>query len=222
MADYKLDENYTRALDLIVSGRARQAFDLSQEPEPLREAYGKNAFGQSCLLARRLIEAGTRVVEVLWPNVANGAEPFVRHAHRPEHAAENGRGADARLGTVDAGDRSRPAGHARRYAGGRRRRIRPQPAAGPQHLGQRQQRRRPRPLALLLHRHDGRRRHQAGLVYGRSDKTGSAPAENPVHPTELLATVYYALGIEPQTIVYNHLKQPRELVKGSAVTALFA
>ncbi|HEX6964005.1 MAG TPA: DUF1501 domain-containing protein, partial [Lacipirellula sp.] len=72
VADYKLDENYSRALELIVSGRARQAFDLSQEPDALREAYGKNAFGQSCLLARRLIEAGTRVVEVLWPNVANG------------------------------------------------------------------------------------------------------------------------------------------------------
>ena len=41
-------------------------------------------------------------------------------------------------------------------------------------------------------------------------------------PTDLLATVYHALGIEPHTIVYNHLKQPRELVKGQAVTALFA
>ena len=55
-----------------------------------------------------------------------------------------------------------------------------------------------------------------------SDKTGRAPLENPVHPTELLATIYHALGIDPQTIVYNHLNQPRELVKGSAVTALFA
>jgi hypothetical protein len=61
-----------------------------------------------------------------------------------------------------------------------------------------------------------------GYVHGKSDKTGSTPAENPVHPAELLATVYYALGIEPQTIVYNHLKPPRELVKGAAVTALFA
>ena len=43
-----------------------------------------------------------------------------------------------------------------------------------------------------------------------------------MHPTQLLATVYHALGIEPKTIVYNHLKQPRELVKGDAVPALFA
>ena len=61
-----------------------------------------------------------------------------------------------------------------------------------------------------------------GFVYGKSDKTASAPSENPVHPNELLATIYYSLGIEPKTIVYNHLNQPRELVKAEAVTALFA
>jgi hypothetical protein len=56
---------------LVVSGKAREAFDLSQESEVLKDAYGRNTFGQSCLLARRLIEAGTRVVEVVWPKVAN-------------------------------------------------------------------------------------------------------------------------------------------------------
>jgi len=59
-------------------------------------------------------------------------------------------------------------------------------------------------------------------VHGKSDKTGSAPLEDPVHPGELLATIYHAFGIEPQTIVYNHLKQPRELVKADALTSLFA
>ena len=54
-----------------MSGRARNAFQLSQEKPATRERYGKNTFGQSCLLARRLIEAGTRVVEVNWPKVAN-------------------------------------------------------------------------------------------------------------------------------------------------------
>src|SRR5215472_12367584 len=68
---YNLDDYYQRALNLIVSGRARNAFDLRQEPEKVRDVYGKNTFGQSCLLARRLIEAGTRVVEVIWPKVAN-------------------------------------------------------------------------------------------------------------------------------------------------------
>ena len=52
-----------------------------------------------------------------------------------------------------------------------------------------------------------------GYVHGKSDKTGSSPLEDPVHPTELLATIYHAVGIDPETIVYNHLNQPRELVK---------
>jgi uncharacterized protein (DUF1501 family) len=222
VADYKLDENYTRALDLIVSGRARQAFDLSQEPEPLREAYGKNAFGQSCLLARRLIEAGTRVVEVLWPNVANGQN----------HSFDTHTDLSTRLKSVaapmlDAGlsmlvndlDQRGMLDETLVVAVGEFGRS---PERGLSTSGN-------------ANSDDGRDHWpycftgllagggvKRGLVYGRSDKTGSAPAENPVHPTELLATVYYALGIEPQTIVYNHLKQPRELVKGSAVTSLFA
>jgi uncharacterized protein (DUF1501 family) len=61
-----------------------------------------------------------------------------------------------------------------------------------------------------------------GYVHGESDKTGSSPKSDPVHPTELLATMYHAFGIDPETIVYNHLKQPRELVKAKAATQLFA
>ena len=61
-----------------------------------------------------------------------------------------------------------------------------------------------------------------GYIHGKSDKTASGPLENPVHPTELLATIYHSFGIDPETIVYNHLNQPRELVKAQAVHALFA
>jgi uncharacterized protein (DUF1501 family) len=61
-----------------------------------------------------------------------------------------------------------------------------------------------------------------GAVYGKSDKTASAPLESPVHPRELLATIYHAMGINPATLVYNHLNQPRELVQGEVVTGLFA
>ena len=60
-----------------------------------------------------------------------------------------------------------------------------------------------------------------GFVLGKSDNTGSAPVEDPVHPMEILATIYHSMGIDPETIVYNHLNQPRELVKAEAVTALF-
>ena len=59
-----------------------------------------------------------------------------------------------------------------------------------------------------------------GYVHGESDKTGSSPRKDPVHPRELLATIYHSFGINPETIVYNHLNQPRELVKAQAVTKL--
>jgi len=59
-----LDENYKTALNMITAPETKGAFDLSKEDPQLREAYGKNKFGQSCLLARRLIEAGVRFVTV--------------------------------------------------------------------------------------------------------------------------------------------------------------
>ncbi len=61
-----------------------------------------------------------------------------------------------------------------------------------------------------------------GYVHGQSDKTGSSPASDPVHPMELLATMCHACGIDPETIVYNHLNQPRELVKAKHINQLFA
>ena len=70
-ADHKLNEYYQQALNLVVSGRARDAFAINRESDEIRDRYGRNTFGQSCLLARRLVEAGTRVVEVVWPKVAN-------------------------------------------------------------------------------------------------------------------------------------------------------
>jgi uncharacterized protein (DUF1501 family) len=61
-----------------------------------------------------------------------------------------------------------------------------------------------------------------GYVHGKSDKTASAPTDDPVHPGQLLATIYHAVGIAPNTIVYNHLKQPRELVQAEPTLGLFA
>ena len=60
-----------------------------------------------------------------------------------------------------------------------------------------------------------------GHVHGESDETGSAPLRDAVHPTELLATIYHALGIDPRTMVLNHLGQPRELVQADPVLELF-
>ncbi len=61
-----MTENYRRAVDVLTSSQVQTAFDITREPVPLREQYGANFFGQSCLLARRLIEAGTRFVQIKW------------------------------------------------------------------------------------------------------------------------------------------------------------
>ena len=68
---FDLDEYTQKALSLVVSGRARNAFNLKEEKDSIRDRYGRTTFGQSCLLARRLVEAGTRFVQVNWPKVAN-------------------------------------------------------------------------------------------------------------------------------------------------------
>ena len=70
------------------------------------------------------------------------------------------------------------------------------------------------------------REDQQGVEYPvrtcHDDETGSAPLENPVHPTDLLATVYHAFGLNPRRTILNHLNQPREMVNGDAITAVLA
>src|SRR5262245_36718281 len=65
VAKYDLDKYYDSALSLIMSGKASEESLLTKQPDKMRDRYGRNTFGQSCLLARRLVEAGTRVVEVI-------------------------------------------------------------------------------------------------------------------------------------------------------------
>jgi hypothetical protein len=222
VAEHRLDEHYDQALKLVISGRAREAFDLSREPEELRDRYGRTTFGQSCLLARRLVEAGTQVVEVIWPKVANSdyhswdqhKDLTTRMKNNSGPMFDNGLSAliedlddqglseDTLLVVIGEFGRSPEKGVS--TSGN------DNDADGRDHW--------PYCYSGLIAGAGINR----GLVYGSSDKTGSAPADNPVHPSELLATIYHAFGIDPATMVMNHLNQPRELVKAHAVTALFA
>jgi hypothetical protein len=65
-AMHRLDEFYQQAFSLLTSPASRDVFDLDREPDELRRKYGRYRFGQCCLLARRLIEAGSRFVQVNW------------------------------------------------------------------------------------------------------------------------------------------------------------
>ena len=222
VAEHHINEHYDRALQLIISQRARQAFDLDAEPKAMRDSYGRTTFGQSCLLARRLVEAGTRVVEVVWPKVANSDNHSWDHHSGLTDRMKNKSGPmlDGGLSglltdldqrglldetlVVAVGEFGRSPQKGLSTSGN------DNSADGRDHW--------PYCYTAFLAGAGIKR----GYVHGKSDKTGSAPLESPVHPTELLATIYHAFGIDPATIVYNHLNQPRELVKGEAVTELFA
>ena len=217
-----LDSYYDQALNLIASGRARDAFALEREPAQLRDRYGRNTFGQSCLLARRLLEAGTRVVEVVWPKVANSDNHSWDHhvglskRMKDQSGPMLDQGLSALFDDLDSsglldetivvalGEFGRSPEKGVSTSGNNN------SADGRDHW--------PYCYTAVV----GGAGIKRGYVHGKSDATGSAPVENPVHPTELLATIYHAVGIDPETIVYNHLNQPRELVKAHAVTELFA
>ena len=222
VAKFNLNEYYDQALNLIVSGRARNAFDLAQEKDATRDMYGRNTFGQSCLLARRLVEAGTRVVEIVWPKVANsdnhswdvhkGLEARMKNQSAP--MLDSGLSAlfkdlDER-GMLDStmvvcvGEFGRSPQKGLSTSGNSN------DANGRDHW--------PYCYTAVV----GGAGIKRGQVYGKSDKTASAPDEKPVHPTQLLANIYHSFGIAPDTIVYNHLNQPRELVKAEPVHGLYA
>jgi uncharacterized protein (DUF1501 family) len=219
---YDLDTYYQSALTLISSGRARDAFDLRLETEAMRNQYGRNTFGQCCLLARRLVEAGTRVVEVIWPKVANSD----RHSW-DVHTGLTARMKNESAPMLDAGLSSLIADLDDRgmldetlvVAVGEFGRS-PQRGVSTSGNSNSDDGRDHWPYCYTACIAGGGIKR--GFVYGKSDQTASSPLENPVHPTELLASMYHALGINPATIVYNHLDQPRELVKAEPVTALFA
>src|SRR5437763_3643256 len=68
-----LDESYQKAVAMLTSPRFKQAFDLSKEPKAVREKYGRTTYGQSCLLARRVVEAGAKFVNVYYSRSIGGA-----------------------------------------------------------------------------------------------------------------------------------------------------
>jgi hypothetical protein len=219
---YALNEYYGKALGLVLSGKAREAFNLSSESAELRDRYGRNTFGQSCLLARRLVEAGTRVVEVNWPKVANSdnhswdVHSGLSDRMKSQSAPMLDSGLSALLEDLDdrgllketlvvaVGEFGRSPKRGISTSGNSN------SDDGRDHW--------PYCYTGLIAGAGIRR----GYVHGKSDETASAPAENPVHPGELLASIYHAVGIYPRKTVMNHLNQPREMVKSDAAMSLFA
>ena len=168
-----------QAFNLLASPEARQAFDLSQEPDAVRDRYGRNIHGQCVLLARRLVEHGVPLVSVNWHN--DGRNFWDTHGHNFSRLKKRSDSA-VRPGAVGTARRSGSARDAGRYDRGLGRRIRPAPA---------DRRRQRRPTAVAR---TGRSAiagcwpaaaFAAAPCYGRSDKHAAHPIESPVRPLGL-------------------------------------
>jgi uncharacterized protein (DUF1501 family) len=191
-----------RAFALVTSDNTRQALDIRQEPARLRDQYGRNLFGQSTLLARRLVEAGARFVTVCWDAVDGYS--WDSHVHSDDVRKYLLPGLDQALGTllvdldqrglldetlvVCLGEMGRTPQATSRWGRGHWSTLFPAVLAGGGIRG--------------------------GVVYGRSDKDAALPVEHPTSPEDLAATIFHALGIDPELRVRDVQGRPVPLVDG--------
>src|SRR5262249_7583608 len=202
--EQSLDQIQQKALSLVTSARTREALDIAREPMPLREQYGMHLFGQATLVARRLIEAGTRFTTVFWDDFGETANAWDTHyAHYPNMRNVLCPGLDQTFTALieDLEDRGMldetlvvvTSEH------GRGPRVTDSPKSrggGRGHWSQ---------VYSNLLAGGGIAR---GKVVGKSDRIGATVAETPFSPKDILATMYYLLGIDPATTIPDRLGRP--------------
>jgi len=185
----KMDAYYRRAVEMLTSTRVRDAFDLNQEHTAHRERYGANFFGQACLMARRLVEAGTRYVQIKWYDVVafdawdcHGAElpGMMRMEQQLCPRLDQG------LATLldDLEDRGLLESTLVVVAGEFGRTPKLNKSGARDHW----------PHCFSAFMAGGG--VPGGVIVGASDNKGAYPAQRPVSPTEFAATIYTLLGIE--------------------------
>jgi hypothetical protein len=211
-----LDVAYHKAFDLLLSGRVREALDLEREKRELRDRYGRHTFGQSLLLARRLIEAGTRFVQVNWPSGPPGLDSWDCHRDLSKVVRDlHGPKLDRALSTlcIDLHERGLLSETLVVALGefGRSPRMGISTSGNSNSPDGRDHW--PHCYAVLL----AGGGISGGMTYGKSDRCGAAPQENPVCLIELVATIYHVVGIAPATEVLNHLQQPKPLIDARPV-----
>ncbi len=195
-----LDSNFEAAFRMMTSPQARAAFDLEKEPKKVRERYGMNRFGQCCLLSRRLIEAGVRFVtintfltvfnEITWD--IHGSAPFTSIEGMKDLVAPvYDQGYSALIEDLSERGMLGDTLVCNLAEFGRTPRI--NPAGGRDHW----------PQCWTVYFAGGG--VQGGRVVGRSDPIAAMPAERPVEPAEVVATIYRSLGLDLET----HLPGPQ-------------
>jgi uncharacterized protein (DUF1501 family) len=188
----QLDDNFNLAFKLMSSAKARDAFALEKEPDKMKDRYGRTRFGQCCLMARRLIEAGVRFVtvnmfetvfdEVTWD--IHGSKPFTDIVQMSKEVAPNFDQAFTAL-MEDLGERGLLSNTMVTAMGEFGRTPKVNPAGGRDHH--------PGAWTILM----GGGPIKGGQVIGESDELGYAPKSRPVTPAEVAATLFKGLGLDP-------------------------
>ncbi len=217
----KMDKFYQRAYQLVTSSESRQAFDIAQEPVALRDAYGRNRYGQSLLLARRLVEAGVRLVTIYWGGPLNAPDDYW-DTHKGNFTKQKDKllpWFDQCFSTLlqDLEDRGLLDETLVIAMGefGRTPRIGQVTAnAGTDGTGRDHW---PQCYHLLM----AGGGVTGGAVLGKSDAYAAYPTERPTAPEDLIATIYYALGLDWHHEVRDRLNRPLPITRGQPVTELF-
>jgi len=202
-----MDANFASAYRLMTSARAREAFALDQEPQKVRERYGVTRFGQCCLLARRLIEAGVRFVtintfitvfdEITWD--IHGSKPFTSiEGMRDIVAPMYDQGYSALLEDLAQRGLLDNTLLACLAEFGRTPKI--NPAGGRDHW----------PQCWTVYFAGGG--VKGGRVVGKSDEIGAYPVERPVKPAEIVATIFHSLGLDLEAHLPGPQSRPFSLV----------
>ncbi len=186
-----LGSNFESAFRLMTSPKAREAFDLSQEPTKVRERYGMNRFGQCCLLSRRLIENGVRFVtintfltvfdEITWD--IHGSKPFTSITGMRDIVCPlYDQGYSALIEDLDQRGLLDSTLVCNLAEFGRTPRV--NPAGGRDHW----------PQCFTCGFAGGG--VQGGRIVGASDPIGAVPADRPVQPADVAATIFHSLGFD--------------------------
>lgn len=202
-----MDSNFASAFKLMTSTKAREAFDLTKEPQSVRERYGMTRFGQCCLLARRLVESGVRFVtvntfitvfnEITWD--VHGSSPFTSITGMKELICPMyDQGYTALIEDLEQRGLLKNTMVCNLAEFGRTPRI--NPAGGRDHW----------PACWTCYFAGGG--VKGGRVVGRSDEIGAYPAERPVAPNEIVATIYKSLGVDLETELPGPQSRPYPVV----------
>ncbi|HUG89903.1 MAG TPA: DUF1501 domain-containing protein [Planctomycetaceae bacterium] len=202
------DAYHAQAVGLLTSPETRRAFDVGSEPEPLRLRYGMTPFGQGCLLARRLVEAGVSLVTVNWERDDaywdTHADNFNRH--KKQLLPNLDQGMSALLDDLDQRGLLDETLVVWLAEFGRTPQINAQ--AGRDHWAA---------CNTVVLAGAGIR---GGQVYGASDRQAAYPVLQPVTPEDLAATIYHRLGIDPHLTIYTPDGRPVALSAGEVLGGL--